>query len=178
MPINSQTILFSDVKESEFLKSWLECQDSLTDKLKTKVGQIDLELLTQQWTTPNWWDKYVLSIQDDTIFQREIIMKNQGMVYWYARSVIPQTCYNLEPEFFDRLEKESIRNLIFGESKVRRLPLLCYPVDKMNLEFYWVKKYISSSYASLWVRLTELVFLEQNSFYLIEILLPELENLS
>lgn len=104
-------------------------------------------------------------------------MKNQGIVYWYARSVIPQSCYALKPEFFNRLENESIRNLIFDESSVRRLPILCYPVDQLNLEFHWVKKYIGSEYSQMWVRFTELVFQEKSSFYLVEILLPELESL-
>ncbi|WP_241480299.1 chorismate--pyruvate lyase family protein [Legionella norrlandica] len=160
------------------LNNWLEYQGSLTDKLKAIRGSIELELLSQSWTSPKWWDRHVLHIKDENIFQREIIMKNSGIAYWYARSIIPQTCYDLSPEFFNRLKHESIRNLIFGESRVRRLPMLCYPVDQLNLEFHWVKKYIGSIQAPLWVRLIELVFLEKSSFYLTEILLPELGNLS
>ncbi|HAT9046478.1 TPA: chorismate lyase [Legionella pneumophila] len=177
MPINYQSLLIADAKEPELLKDWLEYQDSLTDKLKAMTGNAELERLSQNWSIPNWWDKYVLCIQDNSILQREIVMKNQGIVYWYARSVIPQSCYALKPEFFNRLENESIRNLIFDESSVRRLPILCYPVDQLNLEFHWVKKYISSEYSQMWVRFTELVFQEKCSFYLVEILLPELENL-
>lgn len=113
MSINYQSLLIADTKGPGLLKDWLEYQGSLTDKLKAMTGDAELERLSQNWSIPNWWDKYVLCIQDKSIFQREIVMKNQGIVYWYARSVIPQSCYALKPEFFNRLENESIRNLIF-----------------------------------------------------------------
>lgn len=178
MYINSQPLFIADAKDPHFLKKWRECEESLTDKLKNATGSADLELVFQNWIKSTWWDNNILQIRNDRIFLREIIMKNRGVDCWYARTIIPQRCFNLNTDFFKRLEQESIRNLIFGESKVQRLNMICYPVNGGCIEYYWVKKYIKSMPELLWVRLAEYSFLNKEHFYLIEILLPELESIN
>ena len=116
MYINNQPVFIAKTKDPESLRDWREHQYSLTDKLQEAKGSIQLELISQSWIKPTWWDSYLLQINDELIFQREIMMKHHGTEYWYARAIIPQKCYNLNPEFFKRLGKESIRNLIFNDN--------------------------------------------------------------
>lgn len=176
MRINSNSILSTDIKESKLLSEWLNHKNSLTDKLLSAKGSVDLELLSQKWVKPTWWDNYLLPIKSDLLFQREIMMRSQNIDYWYARTIIPQQCYSLNPKFFYRLEHESIRNLIFGNEDVERVNMACYTIDKQCIEFHWVKKYINTLKGTLWVRFAEFSFQRLESFYLMEILLPELEN--
>lgn len=176
MHINSQPIFFAETKDPEFLKDWREHQHSLTDKLKVAKGSTQLKLISQSWIKPTWWDRYLLQINDELIFQREIMMRHHGIDYWYARTIIPQKCYNLNPDFFKRLEKESIRNLIFDEDKVHRVHMINYPIDKQCIEFNWVKKHLNMVHGMLWVRLAEFSFQHLESFYIAELLLPELES--
>lgn len=178
MPINNHFMLAVDITEPNVLAPWCEHSLSLTDKLKEITGSVQLKLLSQEWTAASWWDKYVLDMTESTIFAREILMSHQEINYWYARSVIPKACYMLDPLFFNRLQHESIRNLIFDEQRVVRTDMVCYPINSQCIEFYWVNKYLNDKNRAvcepLWVRLVEYSFQQQGTFYLIEILFPEL----
>lgn len=178
MQIQSKPILIAEAIEPKLLSAWINYQAPLTDKLQRIKGSSDLVLLSQQWDRPLWWDAYLLQIKDELVFQREIIMRSHDVDYWYARTVIPQKCYDLSPVFFKRLEHESIRNLIFETQEVHRVSMTCYPIDKQCLEFYWVKKHINTIKGILWVRLAEYSFQHCESFYLMEILFPELGNVA
>lgn len=173
-----QTLVPIQSLASPFLSSWIKHQDPLTDKLQAFTGTTELHVLVQQWQATSWWDKYVLLIQDEQIFQREIIMKSQDKAYWYARTIIPESCYQVQPDFFKRLEHESIRSLIFDNQEVERVTFSNYPINQSCLEFHWIKYYLPYVEGILWVRVSELLFLNTHSFYLLEILLPELEQLA
>ncbi len=156
MYINKQPIFSAESKTPESFKVWIEHDGPLTDKLNSAIGTTELELMFQNWIHPTWWDKYLLQIQDKQVLQREIIMSSKGVNYWYARTVIPKKCFDLNPVFFNRLEKESIRNLIFDEDSVQRISICNYPITSQNLEYTWVKKYLKMIHdETLWVRLAE-----------------------
>ena len=178
MYINNSPILFAQTHDSNFLIDWREHQYSLTDKLKEAKGATQLQLISQSWIQPTWWDTYLLKIKDELIFQREIFMMHLEVEYWYARSIIPEKCYKINPEFFKRLEKESIKNLIFNSDQVQRTHIMTYPIDSQCIEYSWVKKYLKNVNGILWVRLAEYSFENREAFHLIEILLPALENVS
>lgn len=173
-----QPLYCANLVNNEALKDWKEHQGSLTDKLKTITGSVDLQVLFQNWVRTTWWDRFVPKIKDALVFQREIMMKHAGKSYWYARTVIPQSCYEFNPKLFQRLEVESIRNLIFEEPSVSCANRAYYLVDAQCIEFHWVKKYMKAETGPLWVRLAEYRVQESQSFYLAEILLPDLEVLS
>ncbi|RUR12178.1 chorismate lyase [Legionella sp. km772] len=176
MSILSSFLSTKSTDAPEALRAWLYCNQPLTDKLKNLSGEAQLEVLSQGWTTSQWWDKKNLSIEEK-IFQREILMKSHGEVYWYARSIIPKSCYDQAPDFFKRLEKESIRRLIFDEPKVKLMKRIVYPINEHAIEFDWMKHYLPHIKDSFWVRLAEFIFQDQSRFYLIEILFPKLGDL-
>ncbi|MCW8443539.1 chorismate lyase [Fluoribacter gormanii] len=178
MSINTHSIFTINEQSSEQLTKWLNYNASLTDKLQQIKGEAYIQLISQGWTNTDWWGRSLLKIQDNLVFQREIMMKSHDVVYWYARSIIPKRCYDLDPAFFGRLENESIKNLIFNEDRVHRVQWTSYPVDQQCLEYYWVKRNLHSINGVLWVRLTEFSFKQKESFYLAEIMLPELENIN
>jgi chorismate--pyruvate lyase len=174
MPINTQSIFLLKASPSNQLLEWINYQLPLTDKLCQEKGEAHLELLTQQWQVVDLWSQRILNIQDKLGFYREILMTSHQVAYWYARSIIPKSCYDLAPDFFDRLKNESIKNLIFKEERVQRIHSVNYPISNQCIEFYWVKKYLTISSKILWVRITEYCFQKKESFYLIEIMLPAL----
>ena len=178
MHINNQPLFFAESNKPDALKDWREHQDSLTDKLHSAKGSIQLDVLSQKWIKPTWWDKYLLQINDEFIFQREIMMKHLDIEYWYARTIIPQKCYALNPDFFRRLENESIRNLIFNNDNVHRVTMINYPVNNQCIEFNWVKRNLNNVKTDIWARLSEFSFEHVESFYLIELLFPELEGVA
>lgn len=163
-------------KPSVALELWLQYDKPITEKLKTLSGDAELYLLSQAWVPSTLWDADMLHIQD-TMLQREIFMKSYNKIFWYARTVISLSCYTLDPDFFNRLKHESIRVLIFDEPKVSLKQRIIYPINDQSIEFSWVKKYFSTAQGILWVRLAEFSFLDQDSFYLIEVLFPELQEL-
>ena len=177
MPSISQPHSDLNVMPTASLEAWLHYDKPITDKLQKLTGDAQLELLSQGWINSTAWDAHVLHVQEP-VLQREIFMKSRFKVYWYARAVIPQSCYDLEPVFFNRLERESIRNLVFDEPKVRLVQKIVYPVNAQCPEFQWIKKQLSSVQEILWVRLAEFSFLQAGSFYLIEILFPDLQELT
>lgn len=165
-----------DIEVPTGLDAWLHCEKPITDKLMGLTGNAHFEVLSQKWISAKWWDTHVFLIKEQ-ILQREIFMKSQGRVYWYARTVIPNSCYQLEPAFFKRLEHESMRDLIFDEPKVTLVQRVVYPINAQCMEYHWIKKYSNITQDTLWVRLAEFSFQQSISFYLIEILFPELREL-
>ncbi|RUR19685.1 chorismate lyase [Legionella sp. km535] len=178
MFINNQPIYTTQSTASASLRKWLEYEDSLTAKLISSMGGAELDRVFQNWAHTDWWTRYVLHIQDDRVFLREILMKNNGVEYWYARTIIPQSCYDSHQDFFNRLSNESIRNLIFGEPRVQKIQMICYPVDSECIEFQWVKNHLKSANGILWVRLAEYTVDQKHRFYLVEILLPQIESVT
>ncbi len=169
-------LLAAESNAPQSLLPWLHHHGSLTDKLKLAQGSVNLVVLSQQWVLPTWWDVFFLKIIGNHVFQREILMTSQNKDYWYARTVIPESCYRKGEEYFGRLADESIRNLIFNGDSVHLVNRMTYAVDVNCLEYFWVKKHLNLSAQQLWVRLTEYSYLNIDSFYVVEILLPELEK--
>lgn len=165
-----------DIEMPAGLDQWLKHDKPITDKLLDLTGDAELEVLSLEWGPSRWWDNYALQISED-IFQREIFMRSKERIYWYARSVIPRSCWEVAPYFFQRLEQESIRHLIFDEPQVELIERVIYPINDQCLEFHWVKKYLCALQGTLWVRLAKFSFRKTHSFYLIEILFPELKEL-
>lgn len=156
---------------------WIDCDTPITYKLIERTGDAQLELLYQGWTKVNWWGVHYLHLDAQKVFQRDIVMRSHGTVYWYARGLIPESCYELEPDFFKRLEHESIRNLIYDEPKVKRVQRTAYAINEQCIEFHWIKKYIDTQSDHFFVRITEYSFKNEVSFYLIELFFPELLQL-
>ncbi|TAL61907.1 MAG: chorismate lyase [Legionella sp.] len=178
MQIHTQPILSLDEEEPKGLISWVNYELSLTDRLEKLNGSAELELLSQNWVIPSWWERHVLKITDSQIFQREIMMRSHGKEYWYARTLIPQASYNLNPHFFNRLQKESIKNLIFDNPEVERQGLRTYAINAKCLEFYWIKKHLEQLNGTIWVRFADYLYTGLGPFYLLELLLPELEQIA
>lgn len=176
MHIHNKPILTIDVQEPPFLFDWLRNQNPMTDKLASAKGSAHLKVLSQNWVQSSWWANHLFETKEEKVFQREIMMQCGDKDYWYARTLIPQSSYDLNPDFFRRLETESLRNLIFEEREVHRLQLIHYPVNQQCIEYHWVRNYIETINSNLWVRFAEFSY-RDSVFYLIEILLPDLENI-
>ncbi|KTD82271.1 chorismate--pyruvate lyase family protein [Legionella waltersii] len=174
--MNSQLIYTTGANHPANLNEWLSCSTSLTDKLQAIIGKVELKVLNQQWTDVDWFVRHMLHVDDQSIFLREILMNGCEHHYWYARTIIPQSCYQIDPEFFRRLENESMRNLIFDGQRVKRGLQQCYSISEFNIEYHWVKKYLPFINATLWLRLVQYQLDDKEHFYLYEILLPDLER--
>ncbi|QDP72664.1 chorismate lyase [Legionella israelensis] len=174
MSINQDSLLITHVQPEAKLVPWLLHQGSLTEKLKHHTGQADLAVLAMGWRLPAWWDQFVLNIRYQPVYHREILMYSQAMPYWYARTIIPEQCYFLEPHFFNRLQHESLANLIFDEPKVKRVQFFHYPIGVNCIETYWLPETLSLNIHDVfWVRLAHFSFMQQASFFLCEILFTE-----
>ena len=158
----------------EFLLPWLTHRDSLTQKLKNNTGCARLQVLKQQWEDIDWWDKNALIIQDDQVFRREIIMWANDEACWYARTTIPKQTYQAAPLLFDRLQTESLSELIFNEDRIKRNQLMYYAINEACVEYHWLPKNMLSNAPVLWGRLSTLMVNDTEPFYLVEILLPAL----
>ena len=160
------------------LLPWIAYPHSLTERLQVKAGNTRLQVLEQRWEKPNWWDKYVLHLQCKTVLHREILMWAWNDACWYARTIIPETTYNADHLFFNRLQAESLGAMIFKEKKVRRIHLLHYPIGTQSIEYYWLTPLMHCSAPELWVRLSCFMIHDEHPFYLIETLLPGLQRYS
>lgn len=157
------------------LLPWLTFQHRMTDKLHAAVGDARLQVLKQQQQTTTWWDRYVLKVSDAEIICREILIHAWSTPCWYARTVIPLSAWQQEQSFFERLQTESLGDLIFNSAEVKRVSFHYYPVNRENIEYHW----LDSSYpdaAELWMRWSHFSIKDRQSFYLMEILLPGLSS--
>ncbi|KTD11418.1 chorismate--pyruvate lyase family protein [Legionella jamestowniensis] len=161
------------VNPPERLLPWLTHQLSLTDKLKKERGEAVLSILKQEWKDCSWWDKYVLGLNINPVMHREIIMTSQNNACWYARTIIPHDCYEVNTSLFIRLKEESLGVIIFDTPEIQRERIVHYSIDSTSLEYYWLPHHLRERH-SLWVRLSKFALPQSTFFYLVEILLPEL----
>lgn len=162
--------------EPDWIEPWLTHTLSLTEKLRTMTGQAHIELMRQGWERASWWDTRVLGVDVDLVFKRNIIMRSHNNACWFATTIIPESTYDLEKPFFDRLEIGPLTPLVFNEPKVVRTGLFHYAIDAQCIEWYWALREGLSLESPSWVRLSTFRFLYSASFYLIEIMLPGLKK--
>ncbi len=171
MSIDKNSLLITEAEPESDIQHWLCHQASLTEKLQFSTGQAEVEVLHLAWGRPSWWDKQVIKIKDSAVYRREILMFSGDLPCWYARTIIPQNCYDLDPAFFGRLKQQSLNHLIFNEPKVKRCQLFHYQIDKHCLEMYWLPEHLITGDEKFWLRYSEFSFMNKASFYLCEILL-------
>jgi chorismate lyase len=173
MLIRSDRLLKIGSNPHPALLPWLSHQSSLTDKLKIDSGDAQLEVLSQQWISPSWWDKFTLGLSCDAVMHRDIRMFSRQTACWYARTIIPNATYHANHSFFDRLKHESLGVIVFNEPRIKRNVLLNYVINDQCLEYYWLSA-LSNQNDQFWVRFSVFTIADTSSFYLVEILLPGL----
>jgi chorismate--pyruvate lyase len=156
------------------LISWLSHNSSLTEKLKALSGEAELQVLKQSWTLPNWWDKFTLGLAVVPVIHRDILMFSGQIPCWFARTIIPNDCYQANRSFFDRLEHESLGSIVFNEPNIERIFLHHYAIDELCLEYHWLPVALQQSKAQFWSRFSIFSFPDGTCFCLVEILLPGL----
>lgn len=162
-------------KPPDNLLPWLSYTKMLTKKLNDRSCDIKLVVLQSCIKQTKWWDRYVLEISTDEVFNREIMVLAYDVPCWYARTIIPIKTYNQHQKLFKKLGSKSLGELIFGDNNIERTSLRYYCVSKDNIEYHWLASSICSEIPSFWVRLSEFAVLH-DKFYLAEIFLPELEK--
>ncbi|MBA2711051.1 MAG: chorismate lyase [Tatlockia sp.] len=158
----------------EAIKSWLFHNSSLTEKLKTESGEAKLQVLSQNWIRPNWWEKFTFEIAVESVIHRDILMFSQNLPCWFGRTIIPHDTFQANRFFFDRLSNESIGLIIFNEPKIKRDLLHAYSIDKGFLEYQWLPESLKNGNEQFWLRLSVFSLPDEHCFYLVEILLPGL----
>ena len=167
----------TDLTPPAALLPWLSCSDSLTEMLEKNAGDHRLEVLMQDWVSPDCWVKKELGYEKELILQREIVMYAWDNPCWYARTMIPKATLEANAAFFSRLTRESLGELVFHTQEISRTSLVYYPIGKQSLEYHWLND-LHCHQEVLWVRLSVFSLSERYPFYLIEILLPHLERYS
>ena len=170
MSIDKPSLLITEAEPDPYILSWLTHDTSLTAKLKKVSGEASLSLLSAKWSVPDWWDKMVLKIRDERVYRREILMSSASMPCWYARTLIPESCYHLDQVFFNRLKQESLNHLIFDEDKVQRTSLFHYFINEHCIETHWLPDHFLTDPTPLWLRFSEFNFMNKATFYLCEVL--------
>ncbi|MDP3704636.1 MAG: chorismate lyase [Legionellaceae bacterium] len=158
------------------LLPWLTYVDFLTKKLYEKSGHTSLSVLSQGWGMASWWDRHVLGLDFGQVFHRDIVTSAWDESCWYARTVIPLATYQADSTLFDRLKTETLGALIFEGTKIKRVSLVHYPINKQMIEFQWLTTTMYGDSDILWVRSSAFTLASGDLFYLIEILLPGLET--
>ncbi len=175
---NNIVWLDRDQKPPEYQIPWLSYLDFLTLKLQTEAGDACLQVLNQQWGPCNSWDKDCLNIADERVMHREILMSAFDVPCWYARTILPHTTYQASMALFDRLQHESLGQLIFNSGVVARQTMMVYPIHPQSIEYHWVPEHISANATVLWGRLATFIVEKQHPFYLLEIILPGIQGVT
>ena len=170
-------ILFPTPSElPPILLPWLTYEKSLTERLQSIAGEARMDILQEEWVASNWWDKYVLGIDNEPAFHRDILMWVKQDPCWYARTIIPQSTYQANQTLFNRLKNESLGAIIFNHTEIKRTSMKHYSINAQGIEYHWLKPFLSLSADELWVRLSIFTIKEKHSFCLTELLLPALEE--
>ena len=173
-----------EVNPPEKLIPWLGYEDSLTEKLKQTTGDASIQVLGYGLQRLHGWERRVLGIQEPLEFIREIVMYSRETRCWYARTIAPESTYQVHHDFFARLEKNALHVMLFQEKRAVRQSMQCYGISKKELEFAWVKPFVvpqdathSESHLTLWVRRCSFLIGGKAPFYLVEIFLPQFLDL-
>lgn len=157
------------------LIEWLLYKDFLMTKLKNLCEKVTLQVISQDWIKKSWWEKHHLNISTEFLC-REIIMKGDENICWYAKTLLPKTTYDNYLELFARLDKEPLGNLLFDPANnIKRENFKYYPINSDYLEYHFLDKVgLSNLDDILWMRLSAFSFPSNDVFYLAEIFLPDL----
>lgn len=168
-------VVIDPIQEApQYVHSWLTLQTSLSDRLKLIKGNSQVNRIKQDWSTVNWWEKYHLHLQGK-VLRREVIITANDQPYWYARTIIPEEAWNAAPQLFQRLEKESLGDILYySQQEITRF-IHPYKITPAFLEWYWVPNDIRGK-GPMWGRLSTFILNGKQSFFLIELFLPALEN--
>jgi len=160
------------------LLPWLTCTTYLTEKLHAQSGNTALQVLHEQWLElATSWDQEVLQLGAERVLHRDIVMFAEAQPCWFARTILPAATYHSAEGLFARLQHEPLGNLIFQGSVIQRLGLRHYPITMTDSEYAWIPEGYHQQRKRLWVRLaTFQITSSQALFYLLEILLPQLER--
>lgn len=146
---------------------WLEHEQSLTEKLKAVAGDARLEVIASRWDD---------APDGSRVMRREIVMWAFDSPCWYARTLVPLATYHANEALFERLQTESLGDLIFHGTDIKRVSLTSYSITKQSPEYAWVRKWLQQDVARLCVRQSDLSINSSilHPFTLKEILLPGL----
>lgn len=145
------------------LRSWLVYPHRLTERLIEVAGEASLQVLHQGDVNQYW--------------QREIMIMAHGEACWYARTLVPQSTYLDNQDFFDQLKTKSLGDLIYNSTMVQRRSLLHYPIGRTAQEFQWLPAAIQQTcHHALWVRSSSFMLREKDPFYLKELFLPAMQR--
>lgn len=161
-----------------FLQQWLDYPVSISDRLKNKSGKIRLEVLTHSWSYPlDIWDHIIL--QSTTLFfRREIIMWANQHACWYARTLIPQTTYEIHKKFFNDLDTKPLGELIWNNSAIQRTQMQQFCIEENQPEHLIFKK-MGYNAPILWGRCSTFGIQSTTNplnFFLLEIFLPDIKH--
>lgn len=162
------------ISPPEWLLVWLQCPGSLTKQLEELSAEACLSVESQYWHSPDWWDRYVLRCTESLVFHRIIRMQSHNRDCWFAKTVIPQTTWEAAPAFFNRLSQEHLGNLVFNNPLVSRVSLTWERINRDHMEYYWV----TGEPEERWIRRSEFRFKHDFAFYLVEIMLPGLQEVT
>lgn len=174
MPIQIENLFKVMHPAPKNLQAWLNHRASLTEKLKRESGEAELQVLNQAWSKPNWWDKFTLGLGVAPVIHRDVLMFSQQLPTWFARTIIPQYCYEVNKQLFDRLREESLGAIVFNAPTIEREFLLHYAINEACLEYQWLPAALKDCKEPLWLRLSIFTIAKESKFYLVEILLPGL----
>ena len=162
----------------QYLLSWLTCTTYMMEQLYAKSGNADLKVLHQNWEPTNDWDRQTLALSDELVLHRDIVVSAWEHPCWFARTILPRATYDSHLSLFERLNKEPLGNLIFRTEAVQRLRLEHYSIEAGSVEYDWLPKAIDTQQKLLWLRCSTFQVKDAELFYLVEILLPDLEHYS
>lgn len=160
----------------QHLLPWLTCRTYLTEQLFAKSGDTSLQVLQQIWEPANEWDRDTFLLSEEKVLHRDIIVSAWNQPCWFARTILPNTTYQAHLSLFERLNHEPLGNLIFHSQVIQRLSLQHKPIGPYAPEYAWIPKTLPISQKQLWMRSSAFQVNNRALFYLIEILLPNLER--
>lgn len=159
-----------------WLHSWLTEDVFLTKKLKKLTGDASLNYLGSVWSRPDWWEQHVLALSCEQVYRREITMHSHSFACWYAKTIIPAVTYYAFSNMFQRLEHQSLGDILFSEPKIKRVSSDFYPVEMQCLEYHWPSAELVNHYPVLWLKLSRFLIKDHFEFYLAELFLPGFEQ--
>lgn len=174
MPINFKILHHQGAHAPRQLMPWLEHVQSLTAKLKHIAKDASLEVLSQHVEPSDEWDHTVLGLANQLVIHREIVMSAWEVPCWYARTILPMDTFNAHQLLFDRLKTETLGDLIFSGTDIKRMSITHFRVDDHSITNQFLTPELRQHEEQFWARLSEFSVRDKESFFLLEILLPGL----
>jgi len=163
---------------SDFYRSWLLEQGSLTKRLKAHTKQFGVQPILQARLKTGIDEAYLLTLDNHQHYLcREVMLMNGKIPLVFAHSVLPEKNLHGDWQGLGRLGNRPLGAALFSNPRIVRTPLQFRKIGKSHSLYRQASKYLSQLPTALWARRSIFKLNGGRAILVTEVFLPSVLDL-